>query len=74
VTTDDSTILALPDYRSAVRLCGIPDPAALQTALLRMGFESATEITPATLNSRYLSRRKDGLQVGGGFRMMQAKR
>lgn len=50
------------------------DPAALQTALLRMGFESATEITSATLNSRYLSRRKDGLQVGGGFRMMQAKR
>lgn len=50
------------------------DPAELQAALLRMGFESATEITPATLNSRYLSRRKDGLCVGGSYRMMQAKR
>jgi methyltransferase (TIGR00027 family) len=50
------------------------EPAALQTALLKMGFESATEITSAELNSRYLSRRKDGLRVGGGFRMMQANR
>lgn len=50
------------------------DPAALQAALLGMGFETATEITSATLNSRYLSRRKDGLHVGGSLRMMQAKR
>ena len=50
------------------------DPAALQTVLLEMGFASATEITAATLNFRYLSRRKDGLHVGGGFRMMQANR
>jgi methyltransferase (TIGR00027 family) len=50
------------------------DPAALQTAILEMGFESATDIAAATLNARYLSRRKDGLRVGGAFRMMQANR
>lgn len=50
------------------------DPAALQTALCGMGFESATELTSTILNSRYFARRKDGLHAGGGFRMMQASR
>jgi methyltransferase (TIGR00027 family) len=50
------------------------DPAAFQAELLKMGFESAEDLSAAELNQRYLARRKDGLQVGGGFRMMHAKK
>lgn len=50
------------------------DPAALQAILLDIGFQSADDLSSTELNQRYLARRKDGLHVGSGFRMMHAKK
>jgi methyltransferase (TIGR00027 family) len=50
------------------------DPPNLQAKLLKMGFRKAEDLSSAELNQRYLSRRKDGLHVGDGFRMMHAKK
>lgn len=50
------------------------DPVQLQTELSQMGFAATTDLNAAELNQRYLSRRKDGLQVGGGYHMMHAKK
>ncbi|MBI1891157.1 MAG: class I SAM-dependent methyltransferase [Burkholderiales bacterium] len=49
------------------------DPAVLAEEARKLGFQSADNIGAAELNSRYFARRKDGLQVGGGFRLMYAR-
>ncbi len=48
------------------------DPTQLQRELPELGFRSAHSATPDELNARYLARRKDGLRVGGGVRIMCA--
>lgn len=48
------------------------DPGALQGLLLELGFSSAESATPEELNLRYFARRKDGLCMGGGVRIMRA--
>ena len=50
------------------------DPAELQRQLLELGFRTAESATPDALNARYFARRKDGLRVGGGVRLMCATR
>ncbi|WP_136418667.1 class I SAM-dependent methyltransferase [Herbaspirillum sp. ST 5-3] len=49
------------------------DPAALQETLRGLGFKSLQDLGPDDLNARYFTERKDGLRVGGGFRLMCAK-
>jgi methyltransferase (TIGR00027 family) len=48
------------------------DPVQLRNQLLGLGFRSAESATPDDLNARYFARRKDGLRVGGGVRIMCA--
>ena len=48
------------------------DPARLQSQLLELGFSSAESATADDLNMRYFARRKDGLRMGGGVRIMCA--
>jgi methyltransferase (TIGR00027 family) len=48
------------------------DPEQLQRQSLDLGFATATSVTPDELNARYFARRKDGLRVGGSFRLMLA--
>lgn len=48
------------------------DPQVFQGQLRKLGFSSACSLAPEELNERFLARRKDGLRVGGGFRMMCA--
>jgi methyltransferase (TIGR00027 family) len=50
------------------------DPAQLQRQLLELGFSSAQSATPDELNLRYFARRKDGLCMGGGTRILCATR
>jgi len=50
------------------------DPAQLRSQLLELGFRSAESATPEDLNLRYFARRKDGLCMGGGVRIMCAIR
>jgi methyltransferase (TIGR00027 family) len=50
------------------------DPADLTRQLLEMGFTTAESATPEALNARYFARRKDGLCVGGGVRIMCASK
>jgi len=50
------------------------DPTLLQRQLLDLGFSTAESATPDDLNARYFARRKDGLRMGGGVRMMCATR
>ena len=49
------------------------DPAQLQRQLLDAGFAAADSTTPDALNARYFARRKDGLRLGGGLRIMCAR-
>lgn len=49
------------------------DPADLRRQLLGLGFGSAVSISADDLNARYFARRKDGLRVGGSFRIMCAQ-
>lgn len=48
------------------------DPGALQGRLLALGYGSATSLAPDELNARYCARRKDGLRIGGSFRILRA--
>jgi methyltransferase (TIGR00027 family) len=50
------------------------DPARLKRQLLELAFSSAESATPDDLNARYFVRRKDGLRVGGGVRIMCASK
>jgi methyltransferase (TIGR00027 family) len=50
------------------------DPVQLQEHLLELGFSSAKNVTSDELNLRYLARRKDGLRMGKGVRIMCANR
>lgn len=47
-------------------------PQALHEELARIGFRSVDDLGPAEINARYFAARKDGLQTGGGFRMVHA--
>lgn len=47
-----------------------PDELARQT--LALGFATAANVAPDELNARYFARRRDGLCVGGGLRIMSA--
>jgi methyltransferase (TIGR00027 family) len=49
------------------------DPALLQRQLLDAGFSAADSAAPDELNARYFARRKDGLRMGGGLRIMCAR-
>jgi O-methyltransferase involved in polyketide biosynthesis len=48
------------------------DPAELQVQVAALGFRQVRDFSPEVLNTRYCHRRKDGLRVGNGFRIMQA--
>lgn len=48
------------------------DPAVLQRQLHALGFDSAESLAPDDLNALYFARRKDGLRIGGSFRIMRA--
>ena len=48
------------------------EPATLAQKVTALGFEQVHNLTPETLNQRYLAGRKDGLQVGGLVRLMHA--
>jgi methyltransferase (TIGR00027 family) len=48
------------------------DPAPLQRQLIELGFKAAESPTPEALNARYFTRRKDGMRMGGGVRLMCA--
>lgn len=48
------------------------DPVALQGQVLALGFGSAVSLVPDELNARYYARRKDGLRIGGSFRILRA--
>ena len=48
------------------------EPAILAQKVADLGFERVNNLTPETLNQRYLANRKDGLQVGGLVRLMHA--
>jgi len=48
------------------------NPSALQRQLLALGFGSAASFAANELNARYFAQRKDGLGVGGAFRIMRA--
>jgi methyltransferase (TIGR00027 family) len=50
------------------------DPAHLQRQLIELGFSTAESATPDDLNARYFARRKDGLRMGGGVRIMCASK
>jgi methyltransferase (TIGR00027 family) len=50
------------------------EPATLQRQLLGLGFDFAVSVAPDELNARYFARRKDGLRLGGSFRIMHAGR
>ena len=50
------------------------DPDQLQEQMLHLGFASAHSAAPDDLNLRFFPRRKDGLRVGGGVRIMCATR
>ena len=50
------------------------DPTHLQRQLLELGFGTAESATPEDLNARYFARRKDGLRMGGGIRIMCANK
>lgn len=48
------------------------EPSEFEEQLRDLGFGTVESFSPDQLNERYLARRKDGLRVGGGFRMMSA--
>lgn len=48
------------------------DPTHLRQQMLELGFSTAESATPEDLNARYFARRKDGLRMGGGVRIMCA--
>lgn len=48
------------------------DSVELQRQLHSLGFAHAGTATPEQLNQRYFARRKDGLRVGGGLRLVCA--
>ncbi|MFP5393589.1 MAG: class I SAM-dependent methyltransferase [Gammaproteobacteria bacterium] len=48
------------------------DPQALHRELAALGFRELTDLGADELNARYFHRRKDGLRVGNGFRIMRA--
>ena len=48
------------------------DPGGLQQQLLDLGFTAAASVAPEDLNARYFARRRDGLCVGRGLRIMRA--
>lgn len=50
------------------------EPAQLQRQMLELGFSSAQSATPEELNLRYFARRKDGMRMGGGIRVMCANK
>jgi O-methyltransferase involved in polyketide biosynthesis len=50
------------------------DPAQLRRQLLELGFSTAESATPEDLNLRYFARRKDGLRMGAGARIMCASK
>jgi methyltransferase (TIGR00027 family) len=49
------------------------DPEELRQELKKIGFSETEDVGPPELNARYLYRRKDGLQAGGGSRVMCAR-
>ncbi len=50
------------------------DPTHLRQQMLELGFSTAESATPEDLNARYFARRKDGLRMGGGGRIMCANK
>jgi methyltransferase (TIGR00027 family) len=48
------------------------EPDELRHELEKLGFSKTEDTTPVELNTRYLARRKDGLQAGNGARLMCA--
>jgi methyltransferase (TIGR00027 family) len=48
------------------------EPLVFEEQLRGLGFGAVKSFAPDQLNDRFLARRKDGLRVGGGFRMMCA--
>lgn len=48
------------------------DPVQFEKQLRELGFSRTSSFAPEELNERFLAHRKDGLRVGGGFRMMCA--
>ena len=49
-------------------------PDDLHAEMARIGFLEIEDWGPAEINARYFAARKDGLQTGGGFRMVHAGR
>lgn len=49
------------------------EPPVFEEQLRGLGFGTVKSFAPDQLNDRFLARRKDGLRVGGGFRMMYAR-
>ena len=48
------------------------DPASLADNIRSLGFSEANNVSPESLNNRYLSGRKDGFRMGGSSRLMHA--
>ncbi|UZS64843.1 class I SAM-dependent methyltransferase [Pseudomonas syringae] len=49
------------------------DPVVIENELQSMGFQSIRDYDSIELNELYLARRKDGLRMGGTFRLICAK-
>jgi methyltransferase (TIGR00027 family) len=69
--------VAFEALAARVRAAGEPwqtffDPAELVQDLLGVGFAVAEDIPPPTINARYFSGRRDGLEVGGMGHLMWA--
>lgn len=47
-------------------------PQELQAEIAALGFREVTDFGAEELNARYFQRRKDGLMVGNGFRILRA--
>ena len=47
-------------------------PQELQREIAALGFRDVTDLGADELDARYFQRRKDGLRVGSGFRMLRA--
>ncbi|KWK11804.1 SAM-dependent methyltransferase [Burkholderia stagnalis] len=48
------------------------DPASLADTIRLLGFGEANNVSPESLNDRYLAERKDGFRMGGSSRLMHA--
>jgi methyltransferase (TIGR00027 family) len=48
------------------------DPQELQCQIAALGFSDVTDLSADDLNARYFQKRKDGLRVGNGFRILSA--